>query len=131
MLAREIYQRALHLMQEVDSDGTNYDTDAFEVSSASLINLLCVLLDELDLLVKGRNFHEAHTAPREITSLDDEVLLHPVITAGILPLGLAFLLLAQEDSERAAVFFNLYEKEKDALRRRFKRGRRHKITSVY
>ncbi len=131
MKARAIYERALALLAEQNADGANYDTEAFEAASPNLINLLCVLLDELDLHVKGRTFHETQLLPREIKTLDDEVLLHPVIASGVLPLGLAFLLVAEEDGARASLFFNLYEKEKDAVRRRFKKAKRHKITSVY
>ncbi|MBQ2253446.1 MAG: hypothetical protein II328_05615 [Clostridia bacterium] len=131
MVAREIYLRALALLQEQDADGAGYDTDAFETSAPHLINLLCSLLDDLDLHIKGRRFHESQSEPRTIDTLDDEVLLHPVICAGVLPLGLAFLLISEEDTARAGLFFKLYEQEKDALRRRFKQSRRHRITSVY
>lgn len=131
MKAREIYERALALLQEQNADGADYDTGAFEASAPRLIGLLSALLEELDLHVKGRRFHENQSLPREIKSLDDEVLLHPVICAGVLPLGLAFLLISEEDASRASFFFNLYEREKDALRRRFRKARRHRITSVY
>lgn len=130
MIAREVYRSALCLLQE-NEDDTSLDTALFEESAPRLLSLLCVLLDEVDLHVKGRRFHENALIPREIRTLDDEVPLHPVICAGALPLGLAFLLISEEDQKRASLFFNLFQTEKDNLIRRFKRGRRHKISSVY
>lgn len=131
MTARQIYHRALALIQEQDTDGVSYDTEAFRRSAPEMINLLCVLLDDLDLKIKGKAFRENELLPREVKSEDDEVPLHPVILAGALPLGLAFLLLAEEDASRASLFFNLFQKEKEALYRRFKRGTRRAITRVY
>ena len=130
MKAREIYRRALALLAEQD-DGAGYDTEAFENCAPALINLLCTMLDELDLFIKCRDFRDNQVEPRQIESLEDEVPLHPVITSGVMPLGLAFLLIAEENATRAALFFKLYQSEKDALFRRYRKARRHKITSVY
>ncbi len=131
MTARQIYHRALALLQEQDSDGVSYDTEAFRRAAPELINLLCVMLDDLDLKIKGKRFRENELLPREIKTEDDEVPLHPVILAGVMPLGLAFLLIAQEDAARASLFFNLFQKEKDLLYKRFQRAKRHSITRVY
>ncbi len=129
MKAREIYNHTLALLHEQGSTG--YQTDAFERIAPSLLNLLCGLLYDLDLRIKNRKFHENQTQLAPITSLDDEVHLHPLLCQSVLPMGLAFLLINEEDTERAALFFNLYRTEKDALYQRTKRARRHKITSVY
>lgn len=131
MKAREIYESALSLLAEQNTDGADYDTDAFEASAPALINLLCVLLDELDLHIKNRKFRDDQSEIRRIETLEDEVPLHPILQRGVMPLGLAFLLIAEENATRANLFFNLYQKEKEALFRRWKRGRRHSITSVY
>ena len=46
MVAREIYLRALALLQEQDADGAGYDTDAFETSAPHLIIWpgMCIVL---------------------------------------------------------------------------------------
>lgn len=131
MTGREIYLRALSLLHEQDTDGASYDTASFEASAPECINLLSVLLNELDLHIKGKQTPQNELFPNRIRSLDDEVPLHPVILSGVMPLGLAFLLVSEEDAARASLFFNLFQKEKDALTHRFKQGRRHPITCIY
>ena len=131
MKAREVYERALALLSEHESDGANYDTAAFEENAPRLLSLLCVMLDETDLTVRHKEFREEAAEIKTVTTLDDEVYLHPLICAGVLPLGLAFLLIAEENSTLSSLFFSLYQKEKDALIRRFRKARRHQITSVY
>ena len=130
MTARDVYNRSLALIHEHNSDGP-YDTLDFQKAAPELINLLCTLLEELDLHIKGQKFHENALTPHTIQSLDDEVLLHPILCSAVLPLGLAFLFLTEENSSLAGIFCKLYESERESLRRRFLKGRRHKITNLY
>ena len=132
MTGRAVYFKALSLLNERAADGeTQYDTASFEAAAPEMINVLSVMLDDLDLHVKHREFHEANDEPRQISSLDETIYLHPVICASVLPLGLAFFLIAEENSNRASLFFNLYRTEKEALYRKYRSTKRHKIRSVY
>lgn len=132
MTGRTVYNRALTLLHERGGEGEiQYDTAQFEAAAPTLINVLAVMLDELDLHIKHRAFHEAEYLPKQIVSLDEELSLHPSICMSVLPLGLAFFLVSEENESRAALFFKLYQTEKDALYRRYRTVRRHKIKSVY
>lgn len=131
MTARSIYERTLAILQEQDSEEGAYDTERFERAAPSLIALLCVLLDELDFHIKGQSVSQDALCLPKVVSLEDEVHLHPILCATLVPLGLAFLLLSEENASRASLYYNLYQNEKQALFRRYKRAKRHHITQLY
>ncbi len=132
MTGKDVYYKALSLLNEHEAPGeAQYDTESFERAAPEMINVLTVMLDDLDLHVKHRSFHEATDEPKQIHSLSEPIYLHPAICASVLPLGLAFFLIAEENSARASLFFKLYQSEKEALYRKYRTVRRHKIRSVF
>lgn len=132
MTAREIYHRGLVLLNETGAQGEGqYDTELFEKNAPTLINILIVMLDELDCFIKNKKVPENRYEPQRIETLDDTVFMHPAITEGVMPFGLAYLLILEEDGERAGVFYKRYHEEKEGLRKRFTGVKRHSIKSVY
>jgi hypothetical protein len=63
----------------------------------------------------------------QIRSLSEPLGAQDVIVYSLLPLGLAGLLIQEEEPERAAFFLSLYQREKAEWQERSLRGRRHKI----
>jgi len=132
MTAREIYQRSLVLLNETGSQGEGqYDTALFEKNAPTLINMLIVMLDELDCFIKNKKVQENQYESQCIETLDDTVFLHPIITENIMPFGLAYLLILEEDSARASVFYKRYREEKEELKNRFRSVKRHTIRNMY
>ena len=125
--AREIYHKSLSILGE---DAQDENTLPYERRAVALINLLLGDLYELDLALKGESLPLQGSA-LQIQSLDDEIGMEENIVFSLLPLGLAFLLLNDEEPGRAALFLQLYQEERDRLRRLSRRGRRHKITRPY
>lgn len=133
MTGREIYDRALVLIGEKAAVGDEwqYDTAAFERNAPALINLAAVMTDELDCTVKGLAFGINEHLPYQIKSLDDELGQHPYICMGVIPYALCYLLLLEESPERAQVFYDMFIREMNSLRYRFRPVVRHKVTEVY
>ncbi len=120
--AHEIYTRSLALLGQ--KNGAN--TQDFEERAPSLINCLIAELSELDLAMKGKEpFDQASVF--QIHSLEEEVGMEDAITLSLLPMGLAALLIQEEEPDRALFFRNLYQQEREMLRHTFRRGKRHKI----
>jgi hypothetical protein len=120
--AFEVYRRSLALLGQEEGE----NTDGFEKRAPDLINLLLARLTELDLNLKG-NVESPYPLPQQIDSLEDLIGLEEVIVLSALPIGLAALLIQEEEPERASYFTQLFEKECGSLRQRCRKGRRHKI----
>lgn len=125
--AREIYRKSLSILGESAEDE---NTLPYERRAVALINLLLGDLYELDFALKGETLPLQGSVP-QITSLDDEIGMEESLVFSLIPLGLAFLLLNDEEPGRAALFLQLYQEERERLRRFCRRGRRHKITRPY
>lgn len=95
-----------------------------------LINLLLGDLYELETSLKkgGASFEEPL---QEIGSLDEKIGYSDLITASLMPLGLAAYLIHEEDPVRAGDFYQMYSRAVDRLRSRCRSGRRHKICRPY
>ena len=104
MTGKEIYDLALNLLGCKNADGTdNPDCQDFCSRSPSLINILLAENQKLDRSLRGDN--TAKILP--IASLEDNVRCHELIAYGLLPFGLASLLIADEDADVAR---NLYDR---------------------
>jgi len=101
-----------------------------EKKALSLINLLLGELFELDHALKGKELPLRGTVP-QISSLEDEVELEEVLLCSVMPLGLAAFLLYEEEKDRGGFFLQCYNKERETLRARCRRGRRHKIRRCF
>lgn len=124
--AREVYLRSLALMGEEDGENTT----VFEGRWIPLINVLLGEVYDLDLALKGEEGSFGNGIP-QVVSAEEEIWMEEAILFSLLPLGLAALLLGETEPERASFFQGLYQKERDQLRARCRRGRRHKISRPY
>ena len=120
--AREVYERSLALLGMEESE----NTEGYLQRAPHLINLLLAHLSGLDEAMKGGG-PEIGAALPQIHSLSEPLGAQDVIVYSLLPLGLAGLLIQEEEPERASFFFNLYQREKAEWQERSLRGRRHKI----
>lgn len=120
--AREIYERSLALLGQEGGE----NTAPFEEKAPALINLLLAQLLELDLALKGEGGDLLSPVP-QIRSLDEALGYEDVILLSLLPVGLAALLIQEEEPERGSFFLQLYQRERENMRQRFRKGRRHKI----
>ena len=124
--AEEIYQKSLAVLGEKDGE----ETASFRRRAVGLINVLCAQCRELDCALKG----EAYDPMKETASIDGlacEVDATEPVLLSLLPLGLAGYLILEEAPSRAAELLARFEREKELLRMRGRRGRRHKIRRPY
>ncbi len=132
MKVREVFDIAVALLGETaQEEGICYDLEGFSRNAAGIVNVLSGGLDELDCILKQITPDSDNRLPAAVKELEDEIGLHPLICRAVLPFGLCYLLLLEENPSRATHFLKLYESEKSALKRRFNRTRRHRIRNVY
>ena len=122
--ANEILCATLSLM------GASAERERYEDRALAGINLLAADLFSLDRAMKGEAAAPAAAVP-VLTSMEDGTDLADILTRSLIPLGLAAILLNEEEEQRAAFFHGLYRTEKDVLLRQFATGRRHPIRNVY
>jgi len=132
MTGLDIYNRSLVLLGELNGDGeTQPDTAVFKQSALELINTLLIMTYSFDRMAKGISDPDCTVPPQRLTSLDEEITSHPILTASALPFGLCFLLVHEEDTEKGMRFYRLYAEELRSLERIFKRGKASKVKNVY
>ena len=111
-----------------EEEGEN--STVFEGRWIPLLNVLLSEVCELDLAMKGEAGGAGKTLP-QVVSAEEEIWMEEPILFSLLPLGLAAYLLGETEPERASFFLNLYQRERENLRARCRRGRRHKISRPY
>lgn len=120
--AREIYNRSLALLGQTHGE----NTDAMEARAPALVNLLMAQLSPLDRELRGEV--PAKDGPLlQIGTLEDSVGMEDDILLSLFPLGLAALLIQEEEPDRSRFFWQLYLEERAELYARNRRGRRHPI----
>lgn len=120
--AEEVYHRSLALIGEVPGE----ENQAFKERAVPIINVLLSQLYEVELLLRGETFQRGSVIP-QIVSLEETLPFRESILYTVIPLGLAGLLLIEEETERGRFFLQLYHTEMEILRTRSVRGVRHKI----
>lgn len=120
--AEELYHRSLALIGE--TPGT--ENQIWRERAVPLMNVLLSQLYELDIALRGGHLCPGAIIP-QVTRLEETLPFSEAILYTVLPLGLAGLLLMEEEAERGRFFLQLYHTEVDILRDRCKRGIRHKI----
>lgn len=120
--ANEIYRKSLALIGEVESE----ENLIFRDRAVQMINLMLAETYEMDLALKGEEYPLDGTVP-QIRDLSDRLNFSEVILFSLMPLGLAGYLLNEEEPDRSNFFLQLYQKEREVIRARCRRGRRHKI----
>lgn len=125
--AKELYDIALNLLGFKNDDGSdNRDCDDLATRSVSLINVLIAETLWLDRKLKK--------SPNEgavyITAEDEALFCHSLLCTGVLPYGLAALLVAGEDED---LYKMMYERYLTALKdlEGGTVGTRHEIDDCY
>lgn len=105
MTGKEIYDLAVHLIGCKNADGTdNADCADFVSRAPALINILMAENQKLDRSLRSDGL--ARIIP--IASLEEIVRCHEIIAYGLLPFGLASLLIADEDAELSRSLYDRY-----------------------
>ena len=120
--ARGIYEKSLALLGQKEGE----NTEGFEDRAPVLINVLLAQLSSLDLAMKGRRSTEK-TPPLQIGGLEEEVGYEDAIVLSLIPLGLAGLLIQEEEPERGSFFLNLYRTEREHMEKNARFSRVHSI----
>ena len=131
MQARKIYEAALDLINQRDEVGGYETASDFEKNVPGYLSILTIALYELDCRIKGVPCLIDDTNPPSVESLDDELVLHSAICRGVLPYGLAFMLLLEEEPSRSASFQSMYQSAVYNLERIYTKGTRKSIKDVY
>jgi len=131
MKLRELLEVSAAVMGERSKGEDGYDLELFEANAPRLINVLCQECFELDCTVKGLEPDSFVHGAREVTGLEDEIPMHEAIVKSVLPYGLCYLFLINEDLQRAEIFKKKYLENKERLSSTRSRARRHGIVDVY
>ena len=109
-----VFDRAIHLMDEQDEDTGKTETQDTREYKLRALSILNVMRSELAPLSMRYGVSENGTRPLPDMILDfkDEIGLDDDICQGIMPYGLAALLLLGEDSTKASFFNQKYEELK-------------------
>ena len=131
MTGEEAFNAASALMGEYRPEEENYDLIGFKRSAVQVINVIAAELDGLDCDLKKIDPDSDSHSHAKIGSLSDEIPLHELITDALLPLGMCYMFLSEENPVRADFFLKKYLALLEDLRRRYSRTRRHPIKNVY
>jgi len=132
MTVRKALEYALDIINRRNEDGEySMYTGDYEKNALSYINILTVSLYELDCRLKGITCNIDEVTPKSIESLDEEISLHEAICRGVLPYGLAFMMLLEEEPQRAERLHTVYKEECMRLEKMSSACRRRLITEVY
>ncbi len=132
MKAREIFNRAVSLIGERDSDGNlSDDIGDYKNNAVDLLNTLISMVWPSECILRNIHTDSFRYVPPNISSLDDEVALHLSLCHGVIPFGLAYLFLLDEDLARANVFYKLFTEAESKLVYRLMKAKRQRITDVY
>lgn len=126
MTGFDIYNTAMDLCALRTKNNTiPSDCEDMTQRATGLINLLIAENAYLDSLIKKQNL-----VISTIVALTDTVTVSPLLCAVVLPYGLAFLLIQNEDNNAAMIFKNKYEVERAKIQSELK-GVLTSITEVY
>lgn len=132
MTPKDIFYMALDIMNERKQDGKySKDIGDYQGNVISYLNILTVSLYDLDCKIKGVPCFFDQDTPPLITSLDQVLDTHISICRGVLPYGLAFMLLMEEEPSRSETLRSLYESAAYKIERLYTRSKRLKIKEVY
>ena len=132
MTARQVYERALSLINERDGRGEYHsDVKDFEENAPQLINSLITLLLPTQRIIEKKGIREEGFDFEAVSSLDDEVPLHRALSSGVLPFALASLLIIEEDVARADYFYKLFRDSEARVAESYASGSHGSIKNVY
>ncbi|MBQ9940159.1 MAG: hypothetical protein IJO74_01310 [Clostridia bacterium] len=132
MTAQKAFETALNLINQREEDGEYIlNIEDLRKNAVSYLNILTISLYELDCKIRGVACNIDNNTPEELESLDSALTLHKSLCGAAVPYGLAFMLLLEEEPERAEKFHLLYKEECARVERLCTKGRRHGIKEVY
>lgn len=105
MTGQTVYELALQLLACKNTDGSDSaDCNDYASRAPALISILLAENLKTDRLL--RNDYRVRTAPLE--ELGDKIACHELIAYGVLPFGLASLLVADEDPDLSHTLYERY-----------------------
>ena len=122
--AQFIYEGALALL------GEPAGSEAYAERAIPCINLLLAELSALSGVLSGEAADLSAAVPR-INTLGEILPLEDTIVRPLAPIGLAWLLLNEEETDRASLFYRIYRKAIEEMRASRRGGRKHPIRNVY
>ena len=119
---KEIKENVQALLNETENSMKNYD--------GFFIPALNMLIFENNTLDKNLKLSKGITAKKgtpRMSKLNDVLTFEEEIALDVIPLGMAARLIIESDSQRSAVFTNLYNQ----ARSQFNKARVHQIKEVF
>ena len=105
MTGQTVYNLAVQLLACKNTDGTDsMDCNDYISRAPALISILLAENLKIDRLL--RNDYSVRSMP--LNSLNDKINCHELVAYGILPFGLASLLVADEDAELSHSLYERY-----------------------
>ncbi len=132
MTARQVYTRALSLINERDGVGA-YHTDVtdFEKNAPEIINTIITLLLPSECIIRGKKIRDLDTPFEGIKALDDTIPLHDALTSGVMPFYLASVMILEEDSVRADYFMSLFRESEERVVKGYSVASHSSVKNVY
>ncbi len=132
MTARQVYNRAIALINERSSGGAYHeDVEDFEKNAPEVMNSIITLLWPSQCIIEKKKLKALSWDFNPIGSMDDEIPLHISLASGPLPFALASFLLLEEDAQRADYFYTLFKKSEESVMKSFAYATHTKIRDIY
>ncbi len=131
MTGRDVYTKALAIINERDSEGEFHaDTSDYEKNAHELLNVLVSKLWCDDCILRGIPVRDWRYTVEDISSLDEEISIHSAFLPA-LSFALASLLIHEEDSARADYYYKLFRDTEASLMENFARANHTSIKDIY
>ena len=131
MKLREVYKRALALINERNSEGSyQADVGDLEKNAPDVVNTLISLYKTTDSLLKNERIRDS-VEINTVKSLDSDIPLHPHISSSVLPFALAAMMILEEDAVRSQYFLKLAHDAEARLISAYATAKSTSVRNVY
>ena len=132
MTARQVYKRALSLINERDDTGEYHaDVNDFELNAPEIINTLITLLLPSQSIIEGKRLSDMDIFFEAVKTLDDTVPLHDALASGVMPFYLASIIILEEDRERSDYFHRLFKESEERVVKAYSTLKHTSVKNVY
>lgn len=132
MKVRQVYDRAMALINERDSGGAYHsDTVDFEKNAPELVGSAVTLLWLDECVIRDVAVKDISWDFPPIRTMEDEIPLHEALATGVLPFALASFLLLEEDSGRSEHFYKLYVDARQRVVSSFVKAHHGRVQNIY
>lgn len=132
MTARQVYKRALALINERDGSGAYHsDVNDFELNAPEIINTVITLLLPSQSIIEGKKVRDLNIPLEAVKTLDDTVPLHEALASAVMPFYLASIIILEEDSQRSDYFFRLFRESEERIVRGYSQLTHSSVKNVY